>query len=127
MDALLEEERRLEPAMQMKDYKNYSFIHHSYKRRGHYGEQLKRYLKFFPQQKVLILTSEEFFQDQHNTLNQVTDFTGVDSGFKVKDSRPRNVAKNKEQVSTEVYQYLNEYFKPHNEALYGLLGKNLGW
>ena len=127
MEALLEEERRLESAIRLKDYKNYSFIHHSYKSRGHYSEQLERYLKFFPRQQVLILNSEEFFHDQHNILRQVTDFTGVDSDFKVKDSHPRNVAKNKEQVSAEVYQYLNNHFKPHNEALYELLGKDFGW
>ena len=127
MEALLEEERRLESAIRLKDYKNYSFIHHSYKSRGHYSEQLERYLKFFPRQQVLILNSEEFFHDQHNILRQVTDFTGVDSDFKVKDSHPRNVAKNKEQVSVEVYKYLNDYFKPHNEALYELLGKDFGW
>jgi hypothetical protein len=127
MEALLEEERRLESAIQLNDYKNYSFIHHSYKSRGHYSEQLERYLKFFPRQQVLILSSEEFFHDQHNILRQVTDFTGVDSDFNVKDSYPRNVAKNKEQVSVEVYKYLNDYFKPHNEALYELLGKDFGW
>jgi len=127
MEALLKEERRLESALHLKDYKNYSFIHHSYKSRGHYCEQLERYLKLFPRQQVLILTSEEFFNNPYNTLKQVTDFTGVGSDFKVKDSRPRNVATNKEQVSVEVYKYLNDYFKPHNEALYELLGKDLDW
>ncbi|MGZ9225178.1 MAG: sulfotransferase family protein [Anaerolineales bacterium] len=40
MEALLEEERRMEAALQSKDYKNYSFIHHSYTSRGHYKEKL---------------------------------------------------------------------------------------
>ena len=127
MEALLEEERRLEAAIQGKDYKNYNFIHHAYKSRGHYGEQLERYFKFFSRQQVLILSSEEFFRDQNNVLSQVTDFIGADSNFRVKDSRPRNVAKNKQQVSPDIYEYLNNYFKPRNEALYELLGKELDW
>jgi hypothetical protein len=127
LEALLEEERRMESALQRKDYKNYSFIHHSYKSRGHYGEQLERFFTLFPAQQILILTSEEFFRDQDNVLRQVTDFAGADSSFKVRDSRPRNVARNKEQVAVEVYEYLNRYFKPHNEALYVLLGKKYTW
>lgn len=127
MEALLMEEQRLEPAIQLRDYKNYSFIHHSYKSRGRYSEQLERYFKFFPRQQVLILTSEEFFHDQNKILRQMTDFAGIDSSFAVKDSRPRNVAKNKEQVSAEVYEYLNNYFQPHNQTLYELLGKQFPW
>jgi Sulfotransferase domain len=127
MEALLEEERRMESAIQRKDYKNYSFIHHSYKSRGHYGEQLERFFEFFPRHQALILTSEEFFSGQNNILRQVTDFTGTDSSFNVRDSRPRNVARNKEQVAHEIYEYLNNYFRPHNEALYELLGKEYNW
>jgi len=127
MEALLEEERRLEAAIQSKDYKNFSFIHHSYKSRGHYKEQLERFFKRFPRQQFLILTSEEFFHDQNHVLRQVSEFAGAVSSFQVSDVRPRNVAKNKEQVSAEVYEYLNQYFKLHNEALYELLGKEYNW
>lgn len=127
MEALLEEERRMGAAIQSKDYKNSSFIHHSYKSRGLYKEQLERFFKHFPQQQFLLLTSEDFFRDQNNILRQVTDFAGANSSFQVIDARPRNVAKNKEQVSAEVYDYLNKYFKPHNEALYELLGKEYNW
>ena len=127
MEALLGEERRMEEAIQSKDYKNYSFIHHSYKSRGHYKEQLERFFKCFPRQQFLIVTSEEFFHDQTNVLRKVTDFAGANSSFQVGDARPRNVAKNKEQVSDEVYEYLNQYFKFHNEALYELLGKEYNW
>ena len=127
LEALQEEEQRMELAIQRKDYKNYSFIHHSYKSRGHYREQLERFFKLFPLRQFLILTSEDFFHDPDNVLRQVTDFAGADSSFKVRDSRPRNVARNKEQIAVEVYQYLNSYFKPYNEALYELLGKEYDW
>jgi hypothetical protein len=127
MEAFLEEEQRLKPAIQSRDYKNNSFIHHSYKSRGRYGEQLERFLEFFPRHQILVLSSEEFFRDQNNVIRQISDFVGADSSFKVTDSRPRNVARNKEQVSEEVYEYLNEYFQPHNAALYELLGKEYDW
>lgn len=127
MEALLEEERRMESVIQMKDYKNNSFIHHSYKSRGHYREQLERFLKFFPRQQILIVSSEEFFSDQKKTLRQVIDFVGIDAGFQVNDLSPRNVARNRIQVAPDVYEYLNNYFRPHNEALYELLGTEYNW
>jgi hypothetical protein len=127
LEAFLEEEQRLKPAIQSRDYKNYSFIHHSYKRRGHYREQLERFLEFFPRHQILIVSSEEFFRNQNSVIRQISDFVGADSSFRVMDSRPRNVARNREQVADEVYEYLNQYFQPHNEALFELLEKEYDW
>lgn len=126
-DALKEEEKRLEPVITKEDYKSDVFIHHSYKRRGLYKEQLERYLTYFPWQQILILTSDELFTKTADTLSRVFEFVGVNKGFKVKNLTPRNVAKDKGYVSPEVYEYLNRYFTPHNRQLYELVGKNYGW
>ena len=127
MEALQQEEQRLQSALQDMDYKNYSVIHHSYKSRGQYREQLERFFEFFPRQQILILGSGEFFRDENHVLRRVTDFVGTNASFTLRDSRPRNVARNKVQVAPEVYDYLNHYFKPHNEALHELLGKEYEW
>lgn len=126
-DALQEEEKRLESVIENKDYKNDIFIHHSYKSRGLYKKQIERFLNYFPWQQILVLSSEEFFSEPDDTLRRVFDFVGVDTGFKVKDLKPRNVAKNKSEVDPDVYEYLNNYFLPHNQALYELVGKSYGW
>jgi hypothetical protein len=127
MEAFVAEEQRLKSAMESKDYKSYSFVHHSYKSRSRYAEQLERYFKHFPRQQILILTSDEFFRDQNKVIRRVIDFVATDLDFKVHDVTPRNVAKNRVQVPQEVYAYLNNYFKPHNEALYELLGNEFAW
>ena len=126
-EALQEEEKRLESVIKNKDYKNDIFIHHSYKSRGLYKKQIERYLNYFPWQQILILSSEEFFSEPNNTLKRVFDFVGVDTEFKVKDLKPRNVANNRSKVDSDVYEYLNNYFLPHNQTLYELVGKSYGW
>jgi len=125
--ALQEEEIRLESIIKEKDYKNYIFVHYSYKSRGLYQDQLERYLNYFPRQQILILNSEKFFTDPDNTLRRVFEFVEVDTEFKVKNLTPQNVTNNRSDVASDVYEYLNSFFLPHNQALYTLVGENYNW
>lgn len=126
-EALQEEEKRLEPFIKGEDFKSEVFKHCSYKRRGLYKKQLESYLNYFPWQQTLFLNSDELFNEPDNTLRRVFDFVGVDTEFKVTDLKPRNVSKNRVEVDQDVYEYLNNYFLPHNQALYELVGKNYDW
>lgn len=126
-EAFQKEEKRLEPIIKEKNYKSEIFKCHSYKSRGLYKEQIERYLNFFPRKQILILNSEKLFSDPDNTLRQVFDFVGVDAEFKVSNLKPRNVSSNRSEVNPEVYEYLNDFFMPHNQALYELIGENYNW
>ncbi len=126
-EALRQEDKRLEPVLHNGDYKNNIFIHHSYKHRGLYKEQLGRFRQYFSRERMLVLSSEEFFRDTEITLKRVFDFVGVDTQFKAENLKPINVAGNRSIVSSEVHEYLDEFFLPHNQALYELLGENCGW
>lgn len=126
-EALQEEEKRLEPAINREDYKSELFRHFSYKSRGLYKKQIERYLNYFPWQQILVLNSDELFSEPDNTLRRVFEFVGVETEFKVKDLKPRNVANNRSKVDSDVYKYLNNYFLPHNHSLYELVGKSYDW
>jgi len=126
-EALLAEEKRLKPVIDKQDYKNDIFTHHSYKSRGLYNEQIKRYLKYFPMSNILLVSSEKLFTEPYDTLRRVFQFVGVDTESTVKDLEPRNVASNRSEINPGVYEYLNDYFRPHNQALYELVGENYGW
>ncbi len=126
-EALREEETRLKAAVRAKDYKNDSFIHHSYKSRGLYKVQLERYLNYFPREQILVLCSEEFFAETENTLRPVFEFVGVDSAFRVQDLKPRKVNADKGDVAPEIYEYLDSYCLPHNQMLYELIGRSYPW
>jgi hypothetical protein len=124
MEALQKEDERMRSA----DFSSVSFIHHSYKSRGRYWEQLERYRRYFAAEQLLVLSSEEFFRDPANILHKVFGFLGVRKDFEIKDLVPiKNVAIKKAQVSPEVYDYLDNYFRPHNQALHQLLGRKFDW
>jgi len=126
-EALREEEKRLEPVIKVEDYKSEIFIHYSYKSRGLYKKQIEMYLNYFSWHQLLVLSSNEFFNELDSTLRRVFDFVGVDTEFTAKDLKPRNVANYRSEVDADVYEYLNNYFLPHNQALYKLVGKSYGW
>jgi hypothetical protein len=126
-EAIAAEEKRLAPAWANQDYKNENFIHLSYKSRGRYAEQLKRFLEYFSKANILILSAEKLFQDPESVLQQVCQFINVDSNFKFKKLKPRNIASNKVNVARSVHESLDQYFAPHNQALYKLLGQNFNW
>jgi hypothetical protein len=126
-EALQNEISRLEPSLESKDYKSKVFIHHSYKSRGLYKEQLERYLRYFPRDHVLIINSEKFFAKPEMSLKQVFEFVGVDPEYRVADLTPKNVANNRNDVASSVYDYLDEFFTSHNQELYDMLGENYGW
>lgn len=51
---------------------------HSYLSRSRYGHQLERYAKRFPQQQLLVLSSEAFFSDPNRTTQQVWHHLGLE-------------------------------------------------
>lgn len=126
-EAMQREEDRLASAAEKKDYTNASFICLSYKRRGLYKEQIERFFKYFMRRQILILSSEQLFKEPGVTLERVFEFVGVDKRFKVGDLKPRNVASNRVSLAAEVYDYLDDFFLPHNRALYGLVHRDFGW
>lgn len=127
MEALQAEEKRLKPALDGKHYRDHILRTKSYKSRGIYYEQLKRYFEHFSKDKIFITSSEQFFENPGNILRQIFQFIGVDSDYTIKNLQPRTVGKNKNQISPEVFDYLNDYFWTYNHLLYELLGDNYGW
>ena len=59
---------------QFPGYVSVAHQHHSYVARGHYADQLERWLGLFPRDQVLILVSEDFFADTPGVVGQILDF-----------------------------------------------------
>jgi sulfotransferase family protein len=127
MEALQTEAKRVGPALDRQDYKDVAFIHSTYKTRGHYAEQIARYLACFPRSSILLISSEKFFLEPRASLQHVFEFVGVDPAFRAEDLEPRNAGNNRSAVGTEVYEYLDDYFRPHNRSLQELTGEAYGW
>ncbi len=124
MQTLAEEEQRIAAH---NNSNNTNPFRRCYKLRGRYHEQLQRFLTLFPQQQLLVINSNDLFSDPAAVLHKTFRFLGVDDSFHPHNLHPHNVGSNTHKVEPEVYNYLNDYFRPHNQSLYDLLNRDLGW
>lgn len=127
LEALQSEEERLANVIKKQDYNSDIFINYSYKTRGLYHEQLLRYSNFFPMNNILVINSDALFMQPSDTLRRIFEFVGVDTDFTVNDLEPRNIGTNKVKVGPDVYEYLKEFFRPHNRELFDFIRQEFAW
>jgi hypothetical protein len=97
---------------------------HAYVARGRYAEQLERWLELFPRSQLLVLSSEELFRDPHAVYRRVLDFLWLPR-WEPASFPQRNAGEYAGDPA--VRRRLLETFAPHNERLYALLERDLGW
>ncbi len=128
-EAIEREEERLagerEKLVRDESYYSHEYRVYSYLSRGIYVDQLHRWRTFFPEDRFLILKSEDFFADPAATLERTVEFLGLpfaghqeyrnynEGGYAGMDARTRG--------------YLTDFFRPHNQRLYEYLGRDFGW
>jgi hypothetical protein len=97
----------------------------SYQMRSRYAEQLERWLSLFPRERFLFVDSEELSAQPERALQRVYDFLGLPAD----DSRdlPFLHTGEYDPLPPEVRERVADYFRPHNERLYELLGVDFGW
>jgi Sulfotransferase domain len=106
-------------------YSSYEVACWSYLMRSRYAEQLERWFRYFPRERIHILSLESLAADPGAALDAVHEFLGLprhrpaelDARF-VFDYDP---------MSPETRARLERYFEPHNERLYELVGTDFGW
>lgn len=126
-EAMRIEEERLAGSKDGGNFNTRAYKTHSYKTRGRYHEQLRRYYDQVPAENMLVLSSERMFKNLDATLRQVFEFIGVDPNHAVVNQAPRNVSHNRTPVDDGLRDWLADYFRPHNEALYELVNEDYGW
>jgi hypothetical protein len=128
-DAISVEIERITPDLiEMKKnpfYYGYEWNHHSYLIRGLYLQQIQNWLRFFNRDDLLILSAEQFYSDTETEFKKTCDFLGLS------DWRPNEFENMFVGISSGMNdatrKALNEYFKPHNDALFDFLGEDFGW
>ena len=98
---------------------------HSYLARGIYADQLETWFKLFPPESFLIERSEDLFADPATVVNRVFRFLGVPE-FKLPQYPTYNALRSG-KISPETRARLVDYFRPHNERLYALVGRDFAW
>jgi hypothetical protein len=99
----------------------------SYQQRGLYLEQLQRYWKVFNRENIYIESTDNLLNKPEATLADIFSFLGVMPGFRVPNTRKRNVGTNKSRVPADVYDYLNRYYRQPNEQLFTAIDRDFGW
>jgi Sulfotransferase domain len=97
--------------------------------RGVYVDQLRRWSRFFPREQLLVLKSEDFFEDPKQTLKRVLQFLGLPE-WEPEPSKletKRNTGRYEGEMVPATRRRLENYFEPHNRRLYEYLGVDLGW
>lgn len=128
-EAIKKEEERLsgevEKMLKDENYNSFNHQHYSYLSRGIYIEQLKVWMDLFPRNQILILRSEDFYNNTSTVWDQVLNFLNLPSS-ELPDFRKYNYG-NYPRLDAAMREHLIKYFKPFNEQLYEYLGMDLGW
>jgi hypothetical protein len=112
--------------------------HFSYVTRGHYAEQIQIWFKHFSRDQFLILKSEDMYKEPAGIYKQIIEFLELPiaeqkvAGREFKqynqpEQRKSGVPFTPKKISPETRQRLIEYYRPHNDRLYELLGRDFAW
>lgn len=100
----------------------------SYVSRGLYAEQLERWLERFPRESLLVVRSEDMYQDPARTYAGVLDFLELDA-FLPSTLKRHNHWRDgaSTQLTPSMRRRLHSVFEPHNERLARLVGWPQAW
>ncbi len=102
---------------------------HSYLERGKYYEQLVRWYECFPKEQILVIKSEDFYNNPQDIYKEVLEFIGLPYYEKQEFEK---LNQGNYEVPTDanfahIFKKLGEYFFEENQKLYELMGLNYGW
>jgi Sulfotransferase domain len=129
-DAVAAEPERLagEEEKIVGDPNYYSAAHdrYSYLARGRYLDQILRWQRFVPPERLLILESGEFFRQTADVYQRVLRFLNLSSDQPARFGN-RFPGKYQDKMSQATRHELVDYFAPFNEQLYSHLGTRFDW
>ena len=107
------------------DFTGHSHRYHSYRTRGLYLEQLERWWAAFPVDRLLVLRSEDMFDDPAAVYAELAAFLGL-----APDDRRTFESRNRVSYSgmaDATRRELEAYYAEPNRRLEARLGRSLGW
>jgi hypothetical protein len=98
----------------------------SYTARGEYADQLERWLAHYPREQLLVLRSEDLYDEPAKTHARALEFLGLTphelDAYQRYTRRVSNA-----QMTDAARQRLTDHFRPHNQRLADLLGTVVWW
>jgi len=128
-DAVRLEQERVsedrEKVMSDPGHRWFGFYRFSYLGKGVYADQLENWFRYYDRSRFLITTTEMMKTDPQKSLNDAFGFLGL-APFQADVSKKLNVGSYK-KMNSKTRDELLDYFRPHNERLYRLLGRSFDW
>lgn len=119
---LVGERRKMkqDPSYRAIKYKRYSYL-----TRGMYADQIKRWLKYFPREQILIINCEDLSTNPLKPVNEVLAFLGLDplGSLGKSEKKPSHYS----PMNPETREKLIEFFRPYNQELEELTGIDFNW
>jgi hypothetical protein len=112
-------ELALDPLRRSAPHQDFSYV-----ARGKYAGQIRRWLRCFPREQFLFLSSEELAQQPTQALTRVTDFLGI-RAFRPTDLSHQNQG-DASSMKPETLTRLSAYYQRDREATEQLTGIPLG-
>jgi hypothetical protein len=152
-DALHAEQARLhgelDKMISNENYNSFNYREYSYVSRSTYIDQIRTWMSLFDASQMLIIKSEDLYEDTEATYRTVTDFLGIQAFIPNKTEyfmarlhqavsrirlpeyiRHKSLWSNRgiyPAMSPVTRDTLYAYFRPYNGILYEYLGRDFGW
>lgn len=98
----------------------------AYVKRGIYHYQIETYLEHFDRDRLLIVESNELKNNFDETSSRIQSFIGVPfENIPLKESNKRKV--NDKNDYEADFLRLQEFYEPHNQKLFQLIGRAFDW
>jgi hypothetical protein len=128
-DAIVAEPERIkgekERMLADPNYYSHNYWGFSYLTRGHYAEQIENWLKLFPGEQMLFISSEDFFANPKDIYHETLEFLGLEN-HDLPEYKKQNSG-SYSNMPERTRQQLLDYFEPHNTRLENLLERNFNW
>ena len=105
---------------------NFYTANYHYLQRGLYYKQIKKLLKFFPRQNIIILISEKLKNNIKKEYNKIYNFLNIPELHNVEYTNER-VGEYNDKIKIETYNKLKIFFSEDVEKLENFLGYKLNW
>ena len=117
------------PDLTIDNVDSVNFLQFSYLRHGHYSSYLQNWFKHFKKNQFMHFSTEDLDQNYDEILNSLFLFFNL-SKIKLKKETRKNIGVGKgayPPMNKKTRDFLIDYYKPHNEKLYNLIGKKFDW
>jgi hypothetical protein len=108
-------------------YRSKSHRWFSYLSRDHYLEQLQRWTQHYPRERLLVVSSEEYYRQPQAVFDQIFDFLQVPRVSLPGHQPSVASAPGYPKMNPDTRARLVEQFRPLNERLYEFVGRDFGW